>query len=269
MRYTKIPVSTFEEIQLNAGIIVDSFDPVSGEYGNIIGATSGGVNFSAVPSFTDFGEDIDNCPKNMMELKKLDAWDIKMSGSYVTVKADSIRRMLGAADVSGEKITPRRDLLLTDFQSVWFVGDYSANNGDSNGGFIAIKVMNALSTGGFSIQSTDKQKSKFSFEYTGHVSMAAQDVVPCEIYVREGTEEPETYTVTYNSNGGTGTVTDANSPYQPGSTVTVKTNSFTKTGKTFGAWNTLPDGNGTEYQPNATFAINRNMTLYAIWENEE
>lgn len=265
MKYTQIPTNTFKEIQLNAGILVEEFDPTTGEYSGIIAATSGGINFSAVPSFTDFGEDIDNCPKNMMELKKLDAWDVKMSGSFVSVNGGTVKLMLGAADVSGEKITPRRDLEASDFRHLWFVGDYSDKNGNSNGGFIAVKVLNALSTGGFSVQSTDKEKGKFSFEFTGHVSMNAQDVVPCEIYVHNGTDEPSTYTVTYNSNGGTGTMTDASSPYQPNATVTVKTNSFTKTGKTFGAWNTMPDGNGTEYNPNSTFNITRNVTLYAQW----
>ena len=38
MDYTKIPVNTFEELVLNAGIIVDSFTPSSGEIGNILGA---------------------------------------------------------------------------------------------------------------------------------------------------------------------------------------------------------------------------------------
>lgn len=265
MRYTQLNADAFRELQLNAGILVENFDVSTGEISSPLAATSGGINFSAVPSFKDFGEDVDNCPKNMMEFMKLDAWDVKMSGTFISVNAGVVRMMLGAAAVTAEKITPRRDLVQSDFKHIWFVGDYSDKNGNSNGGFIAIKVLNALSTGGFSIQSTDNEKGKFSFEFTGHVSINAQDVVPCEIYVHNGTDEPSTYTVTYNSNGGTGTMTDASSPYQPNATVTVKTNSFTKTGKTFGAWNTLPDGNGTEYQPGATFNITRNMTFYAQW----
>ena len=269
MKYTKIPVDTFKNITLNAGIIVDDFDPATGEYGNILFATTNGSNFSCVPSDQDFGEDIDNCPKNTMELRKRDDFDVKLSGTAVTLKKNTVKTFIGSADVSGEKITPRRDLLLTDFKTFWLISDYSDNNGDSNGGFIAIMIMNGLSTGGFSIQTGDKKKGNFPFEITGHTSLYAQDVIPCEIYVHDGEEEPEAYTVTYNSNGGTGTMTDTNSPYQPGATVTVMSNTFTKAGKTFGAWNTMPDGNGTEYQPAATFAINRNMTLYAIWENEE
>lgn len=191
MKFNKIPEDTFKQIQLGAGVLLSNFNPETGELdlSDILGATSGGVNFSAVPSYSDYGEDIDNCPKNTKELKKLDAWEVKMSGSYVTATAESVRSTCGAADVSGNKITPRADLKDTDFADLWWVGDYSDKNGETNGGFIALHMMNGLSTGGFVIQSTDKAKGKFSFEYTGHYSIAEQTVVPFEAYVKAGTAE--------------------------------------------------------------------------------
>ena len=57
------------------------------------------------------------------------------------------------------------------------------------GGFIAIKLLNALSTGGFQLQTADKSKGQFAFEFTGHYSMSAQDIVPFEIYIKAGTAE--------------------------------------------------------------------------------
>lgn len=191
MKYTKIPETTFKNIQLNAGVLLSAFNPESATVANesIIGATTGGVNFTATPTFSDYGEDIDNCPKNMMELKKLDAWEINLSGTYVTVDANAVKALVGAADVSGNKITPRNDLKLTDFTDVWWVGDYSDQNGETNGGFVAIHMMNALSTGGFAIQSSDNGKGNFAFTYTAHYSMDAQDTVPFEVYVKAGTAE--------------------------------------------------------------------------------
>ena len=77
----------------------------------------------------------------------------------------------------------------------------------------------------------------------------------------------ETFTVTYNNNGGSGTMTDSNSPYWIGSTVTTKANTFTApTGYTFSGWNTAANGSGTSYAAGATFTINANTTLYAQWE---
>lgn len=191
MKYTKIPETTFQNLQLNAGVLLSAFNPESATVANesIIGATTGGVNFTATPTFSDYGEDIDNCPKNMKELKKLDAWEISLSGTYVTVDANAVKALVGAADVSGNKITPRNDLKLTDFTDVWWVGDYSDQNGETNGGFVAIHMMNALSTGGFAIQSSDNGKGNFAFTYTAHYSMNAQDTVPFEVYVKAGAAE--------------------------------------------------------------------------------
>ena len=191
MKYTKIPETTFQNLQLNAGVLLSAFDPGTAEVANeaIIGATTGGVNFTATPTFSDYGEDIDNCPKNMKELKKLDAWEISMSGTYVTVDANAVKSLVGAADVSVNKITPRNDLNLTDFTDVWWVGDYSDQNGEKNGGYVAIHMMNALSTGGFAIQSSDNGKGNFAFTYTAHYSMSAQETVPFEVYVKAGTAE--------------------------------------------------------------------------------
>ena len=191
MKYTKIPETTFQNLQLNAGVLLSAFDPGTATVANesIIGATTGGVNFTATPTYSDKGEDIDNCPKNMKELKKLDYWDINMSGTYVTVDANAVKSLVGAADVSVNKITPRNDLKLTDFTDVWWVGDYSDQNGETNGGYVAIHMMNALSTGGFAIQSSDNGKGNFAFTYTAHYSMSAQDTVPFEVYVKAGTAE--------------------------------------------------------------------------------
>ena len=191
LKYTKIPETTFKNLQLNAGVLLSAFNPTSATVADesIIGATTGGVNFTATPTFSDYGEDIDNCPKNTKELKKLDSWEISLSGTYVTVDANAVKALVGAADVSGDKITPRNDLELTDFTDIWWVGDYSDKNGETNGGFVAIHMMNALSTGGFAIQSSDNGKGNFAFTYTAHYSIDAQDTVPFEVFVKAGTAE--------------------------------------------------------------------------------
>lgn len=193
MKFTKIPDTAFDEIQLNAGVLSTTFTPSLGEIGDILAATSGGISFEATPTYTDFGEDIDNCPKNTKELKKLDSWEVKMSGSFVTVTATSAKMMVGAADTAKEgtadKITPRNDVLDTDFGDIWLVGDYSSKNGDTNGGFVAIHMLNALSTGGFKLQTADKNKGTLSFEFTGHYSIEDQSTVPFEIYIKKGADE--------------------------------------------------------------------------------
>lgn len=193
MKYTKIPATAFQNIQLNAGILVDAFTPSTGEIGNIIGATTGGNNFTATPTFKDYAEDIDNAPKNMKEFKKLESWtDVNMSGTFATVTAGLVKTLIGAADIDTQDsthIVPRNDVLDSDFNDIWWVGDYSDKNGDQNGGYCAIHLINGLSTGGFQIQTTDKAKGTFAFTFTGHYSVENQSQVPFEVYIVEGEDE--------------------------------------------------------------------------------
>lgn len=190
MRFTQIPTNTFQTLQLNAGMILTDFTPAnpSIDQADILGATTGGATFTAAATFRDNGEDIDNCPKNMMELKVLESWEVTLSGTLLTVDADSIEKLTAAADAANGKITPRNDLKSTDFGDIWWVGDYSDKNGNTNGGFIAIHILNALSTGGFQLRSQDREKGQFAFVFTGHYSMSAQDTPPFEIYVQAGKE---------------------------------------------------------------------------------
>lgn len=193
-RYTKIPSDTFKQIQINAGLLLKSFTPATGtiEADAQIGATTGGINFNATPTYTDFGDDIDNCPKNMKELKRLEGWEVKANGTMVTLDTAAAKSLIGAADIDGTdatKVTPRNDLADADFADLWFVGDYSDKTGATKGGFIAVHLMNALSTGGFQIQTRDKAKGQFAFEYTAHYSMADQDTVPFEVYIKAGEAE--------------------------------------------------------------------------------
>lgn len=181
---TKLPDNVFEHVQMNAGVLMSEFDPQTWTISatKIIGATSGGINFTDTPSFVDYGEDIDNCPKNTKELKEIESREIKVSGTYVSVTAEQIKSLVGAADLDSSKatITPRATLSDSDFSDIWFVGDYG------KGGFIAINLKNALSTTGFALQTTNKAKGQFAFEYTAHYTLDSPDEVPYKVYVKAG-----------------------------------------------------------------------------------
>ena len=116
-KFTRVPEDTFEKLQLNAGILVDDFTPATGTIGNILGATTGGIQFSTNPEFTDFGEDIDNVPNNMMELKHLNQYDAQMSGTFLTCSPALAKKLVGAANIDGTdttKVIPRAELLASD-----------------------------------------------------------------------------------------------------------------------------------------------------------
>lgn len=61
-KFTVIPQNTFNALQLDAGILLKQFDPSSPTKpadADIITATTGGINVSCVPTYSDFGEDVD------------------------------------------------------------------------------------------------------------------------------------------------------------------------------------------------------------------
>lgn len=83
-----------------------------------------------------------------------------------------------------------------------------------------------------------------------------------ELYAKVGNSTG--YSVTYNANGGTGSVTDTEK-YAKGAEATVMSNSFTNDTKVFLSWNTKTDGTGKTYYPNSTVKITGDVTLYAQW----
>jgi len=180
-RFTAIPQDTFAGLQLDAGVLLKTFDPVTGaapKDEDIICATTGGINPSCVPTYSDFAEDVDNATNNLKEFKHLDGWECKLGFTSLGTSAESIRLALGAADIDEATgmITPRRDVKQTDFTDVWWVGDRA------DGGMVAIRLLNALSTAGFSLQTTKNGKGQVSMELTGHVSIQDQNKMPMEFY---------------------------------------------------------------------------------------
>lgn len=96
---------------------------------------------------------------------------------------------------------------------------------------------------------------------------------------------PNTYTVSYNVNGGTGSIASQTKTHGTNLTLTTTKptgKSFTVTynanggtvstssktvSQTFTSWNTAANGSGTTYNAGATYSANANVTLYAQYDN--
>lgn len=184
-KFTKISAGAFDELQVDAGVILTTFDPDAAAEPadeSIVCATTGGINPTCVPTYSDWGEDVDNCPNRTKELNHLDGWECGMSFTALGTSAEAIRLALGAADITDGKIVPRAKVKNDDYSDLWWVGDRS------DGGYVAICLKNALSTGGFSLQTTKNGKGQIAVTLTGFVSIAAQDEIPMEFYVSAGEE---------------------------------------------------------------------------------
>lgn len=181
--FTVVPQNTFEAMQLDVGVLLKNFDPTkiaAPANEDIICATTGGITVTCAPTFSDLGEDVDNVPVNMKELKHLDSWECSISTTSLGTSPDLIKMALGCADIDGtntSKIVPRANLEQTDFaSSIWWVGDRA------DGGVVAVQLKNALSTAGFSLQTTKNGKGQTAITITGHVSINAQNEVPMAFY---------------------------------------------------------------------------------------
>ena len=74
------------------------------------------------------------------------------------------------------------------------------------------------------------------------------------------------YTVTFNANGGSGTVQPMSANF--GSSITLPNGiTLSRTGYTFGGWNTNAAGTGTAYNAGASFTVTASVTLYAKWNS--
>lgn len=180
-KFTKVPQNTFEALQTDAGVLLTKFDPDVGTFddADILCATTGGIQINCTADYIDYGEDVDNVPNNMMELKHLTGWTCSFSFTSLGTSPKLLQFSLGAADLSGDQVIPRATLKMTDFKTIWWVGDRA------DGGMIAVKLFNALSTDGISLQTQKNEKGRISVTMTGHVSITAQDVVPMEFYSKD------------------------------------------------------------------------------------
>lgn len=72
------------------------------------------------------------------------------------------------------------------------------------------------------------------------------------------------YTVTFNANGGSGTMSPQS--IVAGESHSLNGNTFTKYHHVFKGWNTKADGSGTSYSNYGYITLNSDITLYAQWE---
>ena len=75
---------------------------------------------------------------------------------------------------------------------------------------------------------------------------------------------PNTYTVSYNLNGGTGSISNQTKIHNQ--TLTLTSTKPSRTNYEFVGWNTQSNGGGTTYLPGSSYTSNSEIVLYAIWE---
>lgn len=78
-----------------------------------------------------------------------------------------------------------------------------------------------------------------------------------------GCDFGDTYTITFDANGGTGVMDPQTFTGSVNKALTL--NKFTREGYGFAEWNTIPDGTGVRYMDGQEISVSNDMTLYAQW----
>lgn len=192
---TGLRASTFENLQLNAGMFLANFDystatdaatlgallktereKTSGSA--LIGATRGGGTFVCTPNTRSI--EADGKREEWKGSSVNDGWTIKLTTTLLEINADNLKRSFGTADVTDTEkkhtIKIRTDIKDADYiDSLVWVGDTSK-------GYVLIAIKNALNTAGATLTWTDKGEGTIPVEFTAHQDVLETDgYAPCEV----------------------------------------------------------------------------------------
>lgn len=184
--FNVVTKAEIDAVQVNAGMLLKSFTPsapAAPSAENIIGATTGGITCNVNQTFEDFGADIDNCPDDVLEMKRITKVECTFSCTFVSLTEEVFKLSLGAASKLNKEITPVKDLIPAHFTDIWFVSE------KVNDQIIAINLKNALSTGGFSYKTGKNAKGQLTVTFTGHASINDPDKLPIQFYFADAPED--------------------------------------------------------------------------------
>ncbi len=191
---TGLSATTFEKLQLNAGIFLTGFDYTSAtdaatlktalaayiKAGNgVLGATRGGGKFTCTPSTRNI--EADGKRYEFVGSTVNDGWTVSLSTTLLESDASNFKLALMSADVTGENtgkqtIKIRTDIATTDYlEKLCWVGDTSK-------GYVLIELENALNISGASFSFTDKGEGTLPVEFRAHQSsLEATEYAPCTV----------------------------------------------------------------------------------------
>lgn len=192
---TGLRASTFENLQLNAGMFLANFDystatdaatlgallktereKTSGSA--LIGATRGGGTFVCTPNTRSI--EADGKREEWKGSSVNDGWTIKLTTTLLEINTTNLKRSFGTADVTDTEkkhtIKIRTDIKDADYiDSLVWVGDTSK-------GYVLIAIKNALNTAGATLTWTDKGEGTIPVEFTAHQDGLETDgYAPCEV----------------------------------------------------------------------------------------
>ena len=189
--FSGFTANTPKHLQMDAGAFLRNYDVTKDTWETakgtkLIGATSGGGSFSAVPTFRKV--DIDGVKGDVKGMKHIDEWVVTMTANVKEITAESLKLSLAAADSASAaaptgytKITARNEIKDADYlDNLTWVGRLSGSDKP-----VLIVVKNALATNGLTISFADKTEGVIPVTITGHYAADDLETPPFDIYYPE------------------------------------------------------------------------------------
>ena len=151
--------------------------------------------------------------------------------------------------------------------TIVFDGNADGVTGSMSSMYMTYDVARNLSPNGFALAghhfigwSTTDEGDVVYEDRESVENLTAEDGVTVTLYAQWA---PDEYAVSFNANGGEGTMMPV--PVEYGDSYEVPTSTFTLDGYTFDGWNTQANGEGIKYAVGADIHIVGPVTLYAMW----
>ncbi len=193
-----------------------------------------------------------------------------VTGAKPKVYVDGARKEEGADGLYSFVITGNSNIFVADGSRLSVIyspnGGYDApsDNNAYNAESIALISEETPTRTGYSFRGWSTREYAVDVEYSsgGALELADEDVVLYAVW------EANVYTISYDANGGTGSMDDGEFSY--GTVGALSGNTFEKTGHTFLGWALSANGEAV-YDDGVSVADlcsvnNGNVTLYAVWE---
>ncbi len=176
-----LTAEAFKSIPKGSGNILSDFSLETPKIDktNVVHATQGGVQITYKNTIEDTLADIDNAPTNTKQGAEVSGTTATIS--YTTPNADpkTIQMAVGTADIDPDDpthVVARLKTVLTDFKPLWWVGPMTG------GGFLVVKILNALSTGGLNLQTAHRGGGSMQITLTAFSDLENPDQAPMEFY---------------------------------------------------------------------------------------
>ncbi|HCP14822.1 MAG TPA: hypothetical protein DIT32_03465 [Peptococcaceae bacterium] len=187
-QYSGYTAETPKNLLLDAGAFFKNFQVGTDTFssavtdGKLLGATSGGGNFSALPTLRKI--EIDGVKGAAKGLEVIDEWVVTLTANVKEIKKAVLQAALVSAEIDTTSnadydiISANNDIALTDYiDNITWVGKLSGTNDP-----VIIQVYNALSTGGLTLNVADKAEAIIALSFTGHYDDVDLDSPPFKIY---------------------------------------------------------------------------------------